>query len=85
MATEKDNGSLNRQPNGKPEPDEQIKKFVNADSKEEVKDTADKIIGSDTDIDKDGLKEAKDQFRKEKKEDRLKQAENDAEFDQPTN
>ena len=60
-----------------------IKKFVDADSTAQLKRTADKIMEADTDIDDDKLEKAGKKFQKEKKEDALKEAKNDADFSQP--
>lgn len=68
---------------GSPPDPELMGKFIHGDSTHEIKHAAKEIIASDSEIDEDKLNEAGIQFQKEKKEDKEKQAENDAEFEQP--
>lgn len=64
-------------------PEELMEKYIHADSTAEIKAMADKIIELDTDINVEGLAKAQNQFKKEKKKDKLRQSENDSQFEQP--
>lgn len=70
---------------GSPPDPKLMEKFIHGDSTHEIKQAAKEIIASDSEVDEGKLKEAGIQFQEEKKEDKAKRAENDAEFDQPAN
>lgn len=60
-----------------------VKKFINADSTEELEKTVKDIADADEAIDTEKMDKAGEKFHKEKRAENHKEAKNDADFEQP--
>lgn len=60
-----------------------MKKFINADSTEELEKTAKDIADADEAIDSEKMDKAGEKFHKEKRAENHKETKNDTDFEQP--